>query len=149
MSSNRAAKCTFFVVILTACVSPLKAHGLRTRSLDGNGVGLEVVYESGQPLVDAEVKLYSPGHQEEPVLRIRTDRNGRFMFVPDRSGTWVAVVRDGSGHGVRYDFDVDDAMRLVGRQSTGASLIASNIVAAACVIWGFVGTAFFFRRRSA
>jgi nickel transport protein len=36
----------------------------------------------------------------------RTDRNGLFMFQPDTSGRWQAIVQDGMGHRLALDAEV-------------------------------------------
>lgn len=128
---------------------PVAAHGLETRPLYEGGIGLEVTYETGEPLADAAVTVYSPDDPGTPFLELRADRHGRFMFLPDRPGTWAAVVRDGSGHGVRYDFEVNEALRAAATDPEGSLSTTAKLVAAACVVWGLIGTALYFRRKAA
>jgi len=83
-------------------------HGLRHKALEG-GRGVEVMYDQGKPAVSARVTVFSPGDRENPFQEGFTDRNGRFVFFPDRAGAWLIEVHDGMGHALRHEILVDDA----------------------------------------
>ena len=48
----------------------------------------------------AQVTVRGPLDDEVEFQNGRTDRNGRFAFVPDEAGQWKVVVEDGLGHRV-------------------------------------------------
>jgi nickel transport protein len=75
------------------------AHGTGFRILDGQRpVAVEFVYSSGAPMAYAEALVWSPGDDGVEYQNGRTDRKGRFAFLPDAPGTWKISVRDGRGH---------------------------------------------------
>jgi len=77
------------------------AHGAGYRVLDGaSPLALELSYSSGDPMAYAQVTVRGPLDDEVEFQNGRTDRNGRFAFVPDEAGQWKVVVEDGLGHRV-------------------------------------------------
>ncbi len=60
----------------------------------------------------AKVEVYAPDSK----LKFqggRTDRNGRFCFVPDAKGDWRAVINDGIGHQLELNALVDEHLEPV------------------------------------
>lgn len=75
------------------------AHGTGYRILDGKKpIAVEFVYSSGAPMSYAEALVWSPGDAEVEYQYGRTDRKGRFVFLPDAPGEWKISVNDGRGH---------------------------------------------------
>ena len=60
-------------------------------------VMIEASYDTGEPMSYARVEIYAPDSKIKFQVG-RTDRNGRFAFVPDVSGEWRLAVLDGLGH---------------------------------------------------
>lgn len=58
-------------------------------------VTVQFATRDGQPLADAEVKVFAPGEHNQPVLTGHTDKNGKFDFPADRDGFWSAEARHG------------------------------------------------------
>ncbi len=142
-----------FIVTLAFLVPVLPAqvalgHGVELSSSIREGVEISAAFEGGGPMAEAQVSVFAPGEPVEPWLRGSTDEDGRFFFVPDyeRPGTWEVQVRQ-AGHGgiVRVEIDSEGAV-----QTTAGGLTAlQRALMAACVIWGSIGTALYFRRRAA
>jgi nickel transport protein len=126
---------------------PVEGHGTGYEILGRGGITIRAFFASGEPIARADVKVFAP-RETEPHATLTTDADGVFTFRPDRPGVWVLQVRDRGGHGVRINCDVNDDM--VVEQAAGAGRIGAvqKTIMAACVIWGFVGTALFFRRNS-
>lgn len=75
------------------------AHGITVEtSIEGGVVVVSSSYSSTQPLVDASVSVYSPSDPDNAWQTGRTDRTGRFAFVPDVEGEWTVAVDDRQGH---------------------------------------------------
>lgn len=54
-------------------------------------------YAAGRAMDGAEVRVTRP--DDGPLFQVgRTDRRGRFAFVPDAPGEWLVEADDGQGH---------------------------------------------------
>ncbi len=60
-------------------------------------VMIEASYDTGEPMSYARVEIHAPDSKIKFQVG-RTDRNGRFAFVPDVPGQWRLAVLDGLGH---------------------------------------------------
>jgi len=135
-----------FIVFAATGVMMLPAAGL-CHGVDGaiaaaQGYLVTVVYDDGDPMSYAAVEIKGP--DAGPAFQTgRTDRNGRIMFLPDRTGSWQVVVKDGVGHMVSLDLDVadiDEAAALSAsssRQSGGRGV--GGIVAGLSFLFGATG----------
>ena len=103
-------------------------------------------FDSGEPMANAEVSVFTPEDPENAWEQGIADDEGRYTFttVSDKTGDWAVSYRS-AGHG-------DIAYIPVG---TGAAASSSGAltgglqraVMAIAVIWGFVGTALYFQAR--
>jgi len=115
-------------------------------------VRVEGRYATGEPMAGAQVTVFAPADPAEPWRQGQTDADGVFLFVPDgEPGRWAVRLRQ-AGHGGMAHLDVpaDTAAPLV--LATGRAAAPSPVqktVMAACVIWGCIGTALYFRRTRA
>ena len=73
------------------------AHGVRGHLYQGKALGVEISYSDGTPMSYARVKVYFD-REKIPFQTGVTDRNGRFLFAPDRPGVYRVIVEDGEGH---------------------------------------------------
>ena len=83
------------------------AHGVHAHAIEG-GYGLRAVFSNGEPMAFAEVTVYAPETGDEIWQRGTTDRQGNFLFMPDRPGTWRMIINDGLGHAVQSEITVDE-----------------------------------------
>jgi nickel transport protein len=100
---SRGRYCVMMVVlwILHAPESAL-SHGTGYRMLlEEETVRAEFYYSGGEPMAYAEILVFGPKDDAVEFQNGRTDRMGRFAFLPDRSGEWRMLVNDGRGHAVR------------------------------------------------
>jgi len=84
-----------FAVVAAAfalCNSPAGAFDLFAT----HEVTVQFTTSAGQPLADAEVKVFAPGDLIHPVQTGKTDKDGKFQFGTDRDGLWTAQAE---GHG--------------------------------------------------
>lgn len=95
-----------FWMAAAAALLPLLAyaHGAGYERLESDTTAVRYAYVIGEPMADANVVVYTP--DETVWQRGRTDQDGRFGFVPNSAGVWVAEADDGLGHRVRAEIPV-------------------------------------------
>ena len=96
------------IVIGSGLYAPdVDAHGTAYRIIgDATVATIEFVYSDQEPMQYAEVLVYSPKDKRVEFQNGRTDRNGRFSFCPDVTGSWRILVKDGTGHNVQSKIEV-------------------------------------------
>ena len=135
------------VILILLATAPIFGHGTWYELLDTGVLGVRAAFDSGQAMVEAPVLIFAPG-QREPEITTNTDRRGIVCFAPDRPGTWILQVRAEGGHGIRINVVVNESMLASVDDNAGSYSLWQKIVMAACVMWGFLATALFFRRRA-
>ncbi|MGC9527921.1 MAG: carboxypeptidase regulatory-like domain-containing protein [Limnospira sp.] len=147
------------LLLLSAATIPERAiaHGANIEYQKTSAVEITARYDSGTPMADAQVSVYTPDDPATPWKTGLTDSRGRFVFIPDptKSGLWEVKVRQ-AGHGDLIAVPVGPPGEASADTPSGIDAIAPNSsyrsnspqtwVTAAAVIWGFVGTALFFSR---
>lgn len=131
----------------------LLAHAAIVKGQEVSGVWVEAIYETGEPMAEAQVTVYGPDNPTKPLMTGLTDASGVFTFVPppEAAGLWVVQVRQ-AGHGAMVSIPLGATLQ-EGRPAVTAASSAAGVtgtqrlVMAAAVVWGFVGTALFFSRR--
>jgi nickel transport protein len=83
------------------------AHGVRTSVTGSPAAVVTVTHDDGTPLAFENVMILGPG-DDAPYQTGRTDRHGRFSFVPDRAGAWRIRVTSADGHGDETTVTVTD-----------------------------------------
>lgn len=132
-------------LVLTGSTATIcRAHGVDGTIAPARGFCVTVLYDDGEPMSYAAVEITPPdagiGFQTG-----RTDRNGRFMFQPDGNGIWHVSVKDGMGHGVSLDLEVDtsnaqtEADRPGARRSAAGPSRGVGIIAGLSIIFGLSG----------
>ncbi|MTI82978.1 MAG: carboxypeptidase regulatory-like domain-containing protein [Firmicutes bacterium] len=144
------SRSAFVIVVATVIFIfsvPLAAfgHGVDIEYQTTKAVGLTARYDTGEPVSNGQVTIYAPGNPSTPWQTGQSDENGRFTFTPDpsKTGTWDIQVRK-AGHGGMIHVNVDGEEAVAG--STGYTT-SQIVLMVACVVWGSIGTALFFKRR--
>lgn len=76
-----------------------RAHGLEYTVSETSGKPtVDFHYSDGSPVSYTEVKIWSPDNDSIEFQNGRTDKNGRFSFVPDQDGLWRITTNDEMGH---------------------------------------------------
>ncbi len=135
--------------MLTSITPVSYAHGNRYEVLPKGVVGVKASFDTGEPMTDARVIIFAP-NTSQVYFQTKSDKNGVVTFCPDKSGLWSLMIRDNSGHGMRVNLEIDDAMTVsMGQKESllGTATLLQKIIMAGCVIWGFIGTALFFKRK--
>jgi nickel transport protein len=132
-----------FVVLIAAQAA--SAHGARVDwDIRETGIHLQAAFDDGAPMDSAQVTVYSQSDPAVPYLTSFTDGNGEYIFQPgDVEDGWDIQVRK-AGHGAMIHVPPNPQN---GQLHTGGFSTLQTIVMAACVVWGFTGTALFFRSR--
>ncbi|MEM7343987.1 MAG: carboxypeptidase regulatory-like domain-containing protein [Chloroflexota bacterium] len=101
------------MLLLFGFTTPAYAHGVViTYSLQSNGeVQLEAEFDTGEPMAEAQVTVYSPEDPLTPWLIGTADEVGRYTFVidPDVLGLWDIQYRK-AGHGDFTHVQLDEGM---------------------------------------
>jgi nickel transport protein len=152
---------------IAATATAAIAHGANINIQDVRAYEIQAVYDSGEPMVKAQVSVFGSNNPQVPVETGITDDEGRWVWVADRPGTWTFQVRQ-AGHGGLADLEVlpqGEAVNLVSPDGATTNNASSQALAAhqtrgtaasplprwiaiGSVIWGAIGTALFFSRRS-
>lgn len=141
------------VVAIAGHLPRALAHGVRIESEPIQSLQMRAMFESGDPMANAQVTIYSPANPETPWQQLSTDDQGYFVFTPDHSvlGDWEVEVRQ-AGHGDLVRVEVNGknngfSLTNAGRAGHSGQSPVQKWVTIAAVVWGFVGTALFFSQR--
>lgn len=136
----------WMLVLALLLPAPALAHGVNIQYSSDIEITIVARYDSGEPMSGAQVAVYAPDDPTTPWLTGVCDDEGRFSFTPDASkpGTWDVQVRL-AGHGGMVHIPVGEGAAASGGIG-GYSYLQLGLMAA-CVIWGSIGTALYFRRR--
>ena len=147
-----AARAAALATALATGPSAALSHAAIVQAAPVQAVAVHATYDTGEPMAEAQITVFAPDNPAEPWLRGIADGEGRFVFVPDPiPGRWAIQART-AGHGamayVTLDAEAAEAAPLVVAAIAGGGIDPlQRWVMAAAVIWGFVGTAIYFRRR--
>jgi nickel transport protein len=146
-NKRRAIAAVIGVLVLGLLLpTPVLAHGVNIQYTSDIEITIVAEYDSGEPMASAQVAVYAPDDPTTPWLTSVCDDEGRFSFTPDVSipGTWDVQVRL-AGHGGMVHIPVGEGA--TGSGGVGGYSYLQIAMMAACVIWGCIGTALYFRRR--
>lgn len=150
------------------------AHGVAIEYQPTQAYRIQAAYDTGAPMVNAQVAIYAPDDPAKPWLTGTTDGQGQFMFSPSTPGNWEVQVRQ-AGHGDILVIPVSDSQAgAAGDTATDAAedaakdsakdaaedMRGTNAVTSSlnsytplqkglmmgAVVWGCVGTALFFAK---
>ena len=109
------------------------AHGVKHNIFE-NAVGVEVTYDDEIPMRYCEVTVFSPLDPETEYQEGFTDKNGRFAFCPDSTGTWQIIVDDGMGHAISEEITIEDGMQVLRRDVPTSSKFLRTIIGIILII---------------
>ena len=95
----------FSALMAVFWVGPAWGHGVGYAVDTSRTVCIRVSYDDSEPMSYAKVKVFGPGDGTIEHQNGRTDKNGRFAFVPDAPGVWRVEAGDGMGHGIQAQVD--------------------------------------------
>lgn len=132
------------MLVFYAQPAGVTAHGTDITYTIQSTVLVEANFETGEPMSEAQISVFAPDDPSTPWLQGIADADGKFTFVPDPefSGTYDVRIRS-AGHGEILAIPING----VGQATAGNSTM-QQIIMAAAVIWGFIGTALYFSART-
>lgn len=138
---------TLAVTLLAWPMVETHAHGTDITYRSTQAIELVALYDSGEPMANAQITVFAPSDPATPWLQGEADAGGRFVFSPDpaQPGRWDVRVRT-AGHGEIIHIDVAEGAVVAGG---GGFTTAQRLLMSAAIIWGFVGTALYFARDKA
>ncbi len=123
-----------------------RAHGANVQARNAEAVEIYATYDSGEPMVEAQVQIFAPDDPQHPYVQGKTDAAGRYVFVPTQPGNWEVSVRQ-AGHGDIAVVPVAPGGVLSADFSpSGSFSLIQRLIMIAAVAWGSVGTALYFAR---
>ncbi|MFW5901561.1 MAG: hypothetical protein ACOCTS_00825 [Thermodesulfobacteriota bacterium] len=149
--------CLIFMLSLLLPAGPAQAHAVHGELETRTAVQIRAVYDGGDPMSYAAVEITRKG-EDLPFQTGRTDRNGCFAFKPDKPGNWQIVVKDGMGHHLSLNRDIDKVNTLAENAAslnqtdtedrTGSLSRVEKALAGIAIIFGLSGLAFWWRGRA-
>lgn len=126
---------------------PVAAHGTDIVYAVGPQVQLQAKFDTGEPMANAQITVYSPEDPANPWLVGEADAEGNFAFAPDVTlpGRWDIFVRT-AGHGDSLYVELDEGGAVVAGSTSGGFTVPQIVLMSASVIWGMIGTALYFAR---
>jgi nickel transport protein len=148
MKKWRAIAAIIGLLMLLVLPAQALAHGVNIEYTSDVEITIVAKYDTGTPMAGAQVTVYAPDNPTTPWLTGVCDDEGVFSFTPDSSkpGTWDVQVRL-AGHGGIIHIPVGEGA--AGSGGLGGYSWLQIALMAACVVWGSIGTALYFRRRRA
>lgn len=150
---RRPIKSLLVGVLLTTGLSYARATHAHGTAIEVTQAAVEIKarFDTGEPMADAQVLVYAPGTPETPWKKGQTDAEGTYLFSPaaEMPGDWEVTVRK-AGHGGTTTFLVNSAGESTGAtgQAAGAAPPTQKWLSMAAMVWGFIGTALFFSRKT-
>jgi nickel transport protein len=118
----------FAIALMVINASPAFGHGVSYGMAESKALTVFFAYTGSEPMSYVPVLVFGP--QSTPDLEYqngRTDAQGKFAFVPDRSGEWRVEASDGTGHkGVMTVTVTEDMLTSGGATSGDAAYSAAR-----------------------
>ncbi|GFM34646.1 DUF4198 domain-containing protein [Desulfovibrio subterraneus] len=110
----------FAIALMVINASPAFGHGVSYGMAESKALTVFFAYSGNEPMSYVPVLVFGP--QSTPDLEFqngRTDAQGKFAFVPDRSGEWRVEASDGTGHKGVMTVTVTEDMLTSGDATSG------------------------------
>ncbi|MCF8030917.1 MAG: amino acid permease [Desulfohalobiaceae bacterium] len=121
--SARGTSCLLALLVLCSALllspgTPSKAlaHGTEGEVAVRQGVLVEAKYSDGEPMAYANISISRIG-EDTPFQQGNLDRQGRFLFLPDKNGTWTVEITDGMGHRLALSKEISELDQLASIRS--------------------------------
>lgn len=133
-------------VVISMAPAQIFAHGITRAVEEGRGIVVTALYDDGEPISYALIKVYGPEDRKVEYQNGRTDAQGRFVFVPSAPGDWLVRLDDGTGHGFDEHVRVDADLR--GTASSPVLVkFMQKVIVLLLLSWGGIMTALYVRKR--
>lgn len=121
------------------------AHGSNITYKRMNTYALHGSFDDGTAMSDAQIIIFSPTNPETPWLTTSADADGNYLFVPDEdlTGEWTIQFRS-AGHGDMISINTEES--IVSQSST--MNFSQKLLVGLAILWGFIGTSLYFRKKA-
>lgn len=142
--------CIWCVTLMAPTV--LHAHGALLTWTETTGISIQASYHNGHSMAGAQIAVFAPDNPMTPWLTGTADDQGHFSFVPppEQTGT-VTVQAQLAGHGTKIHIPLTPAADVANSDQPAPEptdySTTQRLLMAASVVWGCIGTAFYFKRR--
>ncbi|OMQ03005.1 hypothetical protein BW722_04675 [Lawsonia intracellularis] len=110
-------------LLLCSFVHEALAHGVSGQIITTQQpIGVEFLYSTGEPAPYAKIEVYSPENKNIEYQNARTDKFGRFAFIPNTQGTWTIIMSDNVGHRTELPITLTEDDILTQASTTVSSL---------------------------
>lgn len=139
------------LLFVCLAVAPAWGHGAEGGVENARGIRVSAEYDDGEPMSYAAVRIVGP-EGGTPFQKGRTDRNGMFMFLPDKAGKWQIRVKDGMGHQLNLVKEITDdgggcQTAEPGKVISRKTSLSQGVITGISVIFGLSGLAYGWRVR--
>lgn len=136
----------YVIVSLLLLTKNALPHGVLGKTSMQKGILVEAEYDDGEPMSYSSTEIFDL-EGKLPFQSGRTDRNGRFLFYPDKAGDWKIIVNDGMGHRLTLKTHIDKLLVLntINNQQTGETSNFSRyekVLMGISIIFGVFGILF-------
>lgn len=140
----------FSALMVALWAGPAWAHGVGYAVDSSKTACVRIFYDDGKPMSYAKVKVFGPDDGTIEHQNGRTDKHGRFAFVPDAPGKWRVEAGDGMGHAIDAQVDFSTGPQVndpspSAPQTHGPSF--DRILAGLCVLFFLSGALFWWKGR--
>jgi len=145
MEGKLAALIALLLMFTMSFTAIAYAHGTKIEYMITTTITVHAKFDTDEPMSEAQIMVYAPDDPSTPWLVDTADEDGYFTFTtdPELPGIWDVQVRQ-AGHGDMIHIPVGEDAPTMGSSGLTPPQI---LLMGACVIWGFIGTAFYFSRR--
>lgn len=100
--------------------SKVWSHGTQGEITTHKGLFVQANYSTGDPMSYAEIKIFHTS-KNIPFQQGYLDKNGKFIFLPDKNGTWSININDGMGHKLVLSTTIENLDKLRSQSSLNSS----------------------------
>ncbi|MFO7839585.1 MAG: hypothetical protein R6X08_08825 [Desulfosalsimonadaceae bacterium] len=141
---------SLILALMLAPAGAVLAHGVHAKVTQQYGMQIYAVYDGGEPMSYAAVEIFHE-NAELPFQKGRTDKNGYFLFKPDKPGNWEITVKDGMGHQLSANTSVGKDLVLKKKTAADKRHDAlsrpEKVLMGIAIIFGLSGFFFWWRGR--
>ncbi|MCW5963329.1 MAG: hypothetical protein KIT83_04760 [Bryobacterales bacterium] len=133
------------VLLVMLTTSPVTAHDLQTKVRQQPPfVVVEATYDGEEAACFLAVRVLAPEERQPAADAFqtgRTDRDGRFVFLPNRPGLWKVSVDDEMGHRATQEVTVTNAPAppTSPAEGTGGRTNSDKLLVGLSVLFGVTG----------
>ncbi len=102
---------SFIVILLILIIFPfkthVKAHEVILQTFDVNVKRFNLRYGDGTPFSNENCEIYFKDNGSKSFIQtIQTDKQGNFLFLPEKSGKYIIQCFSKNGHGIIEEVEI-------------------------------------------